>query len=358
MKTAAKENLTQPASNSKPDGTIRKSTKKHKKKTKMHKKLKASDVTFMGVLHECKFCSKFFPTDERLVEHLEQAHSAEIGNEERQSKSSQRNAHHYLNVKQYSETAGAEVGVDLSSSIASQSDSLNDDLKCNSCHVYFTTEEKLKDHIEMHLCEAVATCPCCATEVRTPNPHVRSVETQTQKFYNCDDCNGQFDKQKELTWHRLEEHGIVPGPVHVGGVRKPPGRPRIPETELTCQTCSKVFKSLKVLKNHQKRHAVDENGHERTKTEDKFLCKDCGVASPDEEAHKHHLAVNHQTYACSECGKLFTSLISLEAHFRWHDRYNEEKPSEPAVKQERKWICDVCGQTYGRKSHLTVSVRL
>ncbi|XP_072049205.1 uncharacterized protein [Amphiura filiformis] len=324
----------------------KKKAKRKEKKNKRHKKTKTTDVTFSGVLHNCKFCSKFYPSKERLKEHMHETHSNAILNAELDRV-------HLVQCRRCSKSFSSEEElirhcdvckvVTFAQSIPSEvEEKLN--LKCTSCNVYFSSEESLRDHEKMHVCHAVATCPCCSSQVRTPNPNVRSMETQTLTFESCDKCSEEFESKTELDWHRLTAHKITPPTVHLSS-SKPPGRPRIPKEKLTCTVCGRVFKNVSAVKSHMRAH----RGRETRET---IQCKDCDITFQEESELKLHME-NHQTFACSECGKLFTSLLRLQAHFRWHDQSNDEK----SLVTDKTWICHVCGQVYGRKSHLTTHLK-
>ncbi|XP_068142748.1 zinc finger protein 436 [Drosophila tropicalis] len=112
---------------------------------------------------------------------------------------------------------------------------------------------------------------------------------------------------------------------------------------LDCHICGRGFYKSLLLEAHLKQH----------KGENPYTCVHCGKHFARSNLLDIHLRDVHQnpneriTYPCPKCNKVYSAERSLIYHFR---RQHETKAKE---EESPGHVCDKCGKSYGRKSHLT-----
>ncbi|KAM4742511.1 uncharacterized protein FYW61_001315 [Anableps anableps] len=70
----------------------------------------------------------------------------------------------------------------------------------------------------------------------------------------------------------------------------------------------------------------------------------------------------NRSVSFSERGQQFNNKISLQSHVTEHSVargfFSEEKPVEPPKKTQKRFICDECGKSFDKKSHLNKHMRV
>uniref|UniRef100_A0A3Q3B0E3 C2H2-type domain-containing protein n=1 Tax=Kryptolebias marmoratus TaxID=37003 RepID=A0A3Q3B0E3_KRYMA len=133
----------------------------------------------------------------------------------------------------------------------------------------------------------------------------------------CSNCGKHFEYPSALKEH--QEHVCK---VEIGDVMK-------------CNDCRKEFKSMTLLKVHQRIH-------------DPLYCKECGKILASEPAfEREHYEKQHNftgPFPCSQCDKSFIQLSYLIIHQRIH-------------KGEFPYVCSMCPEKFRSSNCLTVHQR-
>lgn len=280
-------------------------------------------------LHDCNYCQKYFPSNDRLKKHLIDDHPADDSRNKDIYLNSELICAHckrcfvsrdhlqkHMNASCYDDEVGHQ--------------NKETSLECTACDMFFSSKSSLTEHLQTrHMCETVAKCPCCAAQVRTPNPHVRSMETQTHKFHACDRCEEAFENARDLHWHLLKKHDVTPAPVRIraGGQRgRLPRQQALVKKILQCKLCPQKCASVKALTHHE---------------------QECHQITTLSEAENNGKKRAHQCLLCKESFPLRGILLKHTRTVHPGQEMDRESPV-------KKWICHKCGQTYGRKAYLTV----
>ena len=129
--------------------------------------------------------------------------------------------------------------------------------------------------------------------------------------------------------------------------------------ESKCKICDKVCKGSQGLSLHLRKHADGVKG---------FVCPHCGVVFEKKKDKTKHCDKVHNSYICSECGKVLSTLYSLQIHEQTHGEYQRLYKCENCDKEfrfkadlkvhrrthtdERPFQCTVCDKKFRLGSHL------
>uniref|UniRef100_A0A8D7ZUJ5 Endothelial zinc finger protein induced by tumor necrosis factor alpha n=1 Tax=Culex pipiens TaxID=7175 RepID=A0A8D7ZUJ5_CULPI len=172
------------------------------------------------------------------------------------------------------------------------------------------------------------------------------------------------NKPKKRYYKRLTDREWVPFTKEQLAI-KPKEEWRKERKTRVCELCGKVLPNLIDLKTHMHQH----------RGERPFGCDvpDCGASFSSIQALKQHIVRIHSNehHPCPECGKLFTSFITLRSHRRTH----LEKPfacnfCDLRVRlkcqlkthmlvhtQQRDHVCKFCGKAFYASTVLTLHLR-
>ena len=180
---------------------------------------------------------------------------------------------------------------------------------CDHCEKTFHAKQS-KDYHELiyHTkSQHLEKCNICdktfAAKVTLRN-HQKYVHSEVRK-YKCDECNGRFKQQKDLTVHNLNVHGI----------NQQKETYHRPEKQVThkCDVCESTYIYKKDLYAH-KRLKHNESPKEV------FQCEQCPSKFKQKISLNAHIKTKHgnEQYPCPSCGKVFKQKNNMKRHKRMH----------------------------------------
>lgn len=115
--------------------------------------------------------------------------------------------------------------------------------------------------------------------------------------------------------------------------------PEEKKTSFICELCGTVLKNAGTLKSHMETHKPKS----QRQNFECYLCKQTGFLKRTLERHmKDHTTTNTRKYACSFCGRAFTSKSSIQRHEMIHTN-------------TFPFTCTFCGKGFRDKGGCTVS---
>ncbi|XP_045782950.1 uncharacterized protein PF11_0213-like isoform X2 [Maniola jurtina] len=223
--------------------------------------------------------------------------------------------------------------------------------KCKICSKVFSERGGLNHHLQLHTSDKPFSCNKCTFTCKTKkylHRHANRVHTKREKDNECDVCGKKF-----LFKSLLDRHVYIHSDV----------RP------FKCEVCNKGFNSRYSLSSHRHTHtgakpykcdycdyACRDNSTLRKHKERHtgitrlYQCTACDKSYKTKSVLKMHIAEVHmavdiKTMPCSECGKMFKCLKTLNNHVRLSHL------------KLYKCKCEICGITlsnkYNMRSHLT-----
>ncbi|XP_054728071.1 zinc finger protein 546-like isoform X2 [Anastrepha obliqua] len=298
--------------------------------------------------------------------------------------------------------------------------------RCEDCEQYFSSVLELADHIKEHKFD----CPICSMSFKkhgTYRAHVRRIHNHSitslkamigcnedlskpfkcsicsrqfklksshqehmkrkhnqsiaqytknddYKLYECSLCNMSFGSPNSVYYHKRRKHGNISTSAVDDGNDTSLERESKEETEnselVKCKVCHKEI-SANQIKYHEKRHAYalnkkrkflcafcprEYNSETTVKLHEKkvHLCekpepKACPICQKkvDPKYLKHHIENVHtaeRKFVCDVCGDSFKSYVLLHSHKRLH--------------LERNFPCTVCEKKFIRSFDLKVHMRI
>jgi len=221
------------------------------------------------------------------------------------------------------------------------SDQLKEDVKqsnvCKTCGKTFADERILKSHQDTVHAKLNLTCSICSQQCanqRALHRHVASHDGAAKPRVSCDECEKTFTSASTLYHHKRAIHGTQKPyqcnqcdaqfnfnhslKLHV--LKHAGRRPH------QCPTCGKSYLTASHLKYH-----VDAI-HSATKL---FVCNVCHKACPYKTSYKLHrrLHTNDRPFTCPTCGKSFVARSALREHEKIHSPANNES--------QRQYRCEV-----------------
>eukprot|EP00063_Salmo_salar_P065721 XP_014040556.1 PREDICTED: zinc finger protein 883-like isoform X2 [Salmo salar] len=167
---------------------------------------------------------------------------------------------------------------------------------CAYCGKKLSTKTRLKIHLKTHTGEKPHVCPDCGKSFAfspslTKHQKLSHSEHGGVKRHECSVCGKVFNQPGALRSHQRTHTGEKP---HL------------------CSDCGKSFCFRSSLKRHQVLHAGD-RAHVGLRTV-------CGKGFRDSGYLKKHQSIHsgEKPHLCSNCGKTFTSFLSLTNHSKSH----------------------------------------
>lgn len=169
--------------------------------------------------------------------------------------------------------------------------------KCSECPTYYKTAGLLKRHVTLHH-DVTYVCKYCErrfSNKQVLDRHVSCHHNITPLEFQCVKCNAYFD-----TMDKMENHLVV----HYTN----------PSNTFSCNHCNRTFNTYAAKNKHTDlEHMVG------------IECDICHVVLPNKEAMDKHTNSVHrpkkkpnQMYACTTCGKYFSSIKDILTHRQIH----------------------------------------
>lgn len=234
--------------------------------------------------------------------------------------------------------------------------------KCNidNCNMVYKCFSGLNKHKrKLHKCGKelkkypCETCGKVLTNPRSLTGHRYIHMDKSQWPYVCDekDCTRRFRLMSQLSIHKKRHAGIKNYVCPHCGVRKTTCTElkihinfHTFEQKYPCNFCSKVFKSVGMMRTHINR--VHEG--KKPANDTVFACSFCDRKFSSLQSKKFHEMTHtgEKRYACEECGKTFTYPSGLASHKNMH------------LKGENPYACNECGRRFKWPSALKSHVKL
>ncbi len=122
--------------------------------------------------------------------------------------------------------------------------------KCTECHMIFVMMAYLLSHMKAHS----VTCSVCGLLCLTPG--FLDVHMTHHKLYTCDICGKRYDKENDMTRHKMTHNGEHPKKGDMCGKRTIHTRSHTRENPYNCDVCGKRFKHQYIRGLIQKRNYV------------------------------------------------------------------------------------------------------
>lgn len=172
----------------------------------------------------------------------------------------------------------------------------NEYFTCDIDGKKFSFKNDLKSHMKIHLSQDLRvrfyceTCKAPFLSMSALRNHESIFHSEFIEFHPCDyhDCDRVFPNRMKLLQHTITVHG---------------------NRRFSCKICQKNYSSSSNLKKHMQTHS-----------ERKETCDVCGKSFSKSYIESHLLTHNPPQLKCNfiNCGKVFCSKISLNAHSQLH----------------------------------------
>ncbi|XP_033110077.1 zinc finger protein PLAG1-like [Anneissia japonica] len=197
---------------------------------------------------------------------------------------------------------------------------------CDQCSKIFLNMEKLKTHSYMHSGERpfICTKPDCKKAFISSYKLSRHMATHSpEKTHHCQYCDKKFHRKDHLKNH-LQTHDPNKESFH-------------------CENCSKVYNTKPGFKKHIAMHAADAG---------ELTCKVCDRDFENTDVLIEHIKVHsgksngakEKKHKCDDCDRKFYTRKDVRRHMVVHTG-------------QKNFLCQTCGQRFGRKDHLVRHTR-
>ena len=133
------------------------------------------------------------------------------------------------------------------------------------------------------------TCKICSNVLSSRGALVKHMVTHSdEKPFKCDQCDLQFNQNRDLKTHKMQKHTMQ--------------RPHV------CGICGKGFVHKFYLMEHMTYHTGEKQ----------FQCNYCGKTFPCQSSLSKHIKRHSTTrnFSCNLCSKAFTVKKDLTAHIK------------------------------------------
>ena len=144
------------------------------------------------------------------------------------------------------------------------------------------------------------TCKICSNVLSSRGALVKHMVTHSEeKPFKCDQCDLQFNQNRDLKTHKMQKHTMQ--------------RPHV------CGICGKGFVHKFYLMEHMTYHTGEKL----------FQCNYCGKTFPCQSSLSKHIKRHSTTrsFSCHLCSKAFTVKKDLTAHIKLGKRWFQKSKS-------------------------------
>ncbi|XP_044731744.1 gastrula zinc finger protein XlCGF57.1-like [Chrysoperla carnea] len=185
---------------------------------------------------------------------------------------------------------------------------------CKRCNKSFKDRESWKSHIkEVHFLEKYVTCHICGKSLTKKNLHTHLDTHKEREKLTCEQCSKPFKSEITLKAHIKDIHGD-----------------QKPVRKYSCNICGHASRAPAGLRKHLLMHSDARP----------YPCNRCDKAFRTKEDLKKHLNcvhLNNRRYQCTFCPKAFCEKRTLVHHERLH---TGEKP----------YKCEVCDKAFAQRT--------
>ncbi|XP_033763769.1 zinc finger protein 26-like [Pecten maximus] len=212
---------------------------------------------------------------------------------------------------------------------------VNKEMVCHICGKVFKRPHRLRDHLRMHENPDPFKCRICQKMVCSEEGMKRHMEnvhsTTRKKEVVCHLCGKELASNYSLTMHLKLVHN--------------PNKVKKKLKSRTCQYCNKVYSKPYQLAHHIDVHHAGRNF---------YACKYCGEIFSSRSLYRRHIDIHPEfkPWRCNHCTEKFVFQKSLLDHVA------KSHPGHENAKLEKRFLCKICGNTYGKlwslRNHLDV----
>lgn len=262
---------------------------------------------------------------------------------------------------------------------------------CNECTQVFSQLSALESHQVNHPKRKPFQCPHCTssyTQAASLVNHLKTCTTQKwenisvnkkgynpkktllgPKIYHCEQCGKGFWSLGAYSHHKQNQMECVDLRLRKGmlGSLQSNGRSRS-GMKVACPVCGRKFRHRGIMALHMRKH---ENGNHK--------CEICGrsfrlfssllrhevvhsdqLLPPPAKSFQHQVEqLQKNTYACPDCGKLFSREKALQFHMKSHGYETSRSPASTGVAEAvRDLQCATCLANFSKKSSLRAHQKL
>ncbi|XP_076324904.1 uncharacterized protein LOC143232843 isoform X2 [Tachypleus tridentatus] len=217
-------------------------------------------------------------------------------------------------------------------------------VKCSLCNNLFRKGSGLATHMRVHLRKNPSSQSCENVKLNSQEIIVRKITNTGDKRFHCSVCDKGFSCTNNVMKHYIAKHDPNNPNIPSTSFETPEKDNEIEKVSSTdsypCEKCGRLFTSLKTLEGHRKIH--------RNETENRrFRCPYCKYSTNKSTDLRNHVAIhtNERPHQCNLCGKGFTEQSSLRKHMLTH---TGEKP----------YACEVCGKKFTQRGHTNIHMRI
>ncbi|ELU11801.1 hypothetical protein CAPTEDRAFT_220354 [Capitella teleta] len=233
--------------------------------------------------------------------------------------------------------------------------------ECFICSCHFESPAKLQCHLIEHTFEGTSTMQCCVcSSVFTSASDIQSHAIEhgmSARQHACNLCSQRFFFSAELKNHVMG-HTLKKSPSLTTS------QSQLPSHKFQCTECSKTFINQAALSSHLKVHEKKEPGLIKCS-----ICPDVffGIIELQQHFFSAHSTSLHDNsvlspapgtvspssspatkgFNCSECGKEFPSLNSVQGHMRVHS----------SVSAQKRLHCSLCDKDFASNRNLRLHLR-
>ncbi|XP_057680356.1 zinc finger and BTB domain-containing protein 47 [Corythoichthys intestinalis] len=210
---------------------------------------------------------------------------------------------------------------------------------CKKCPRVFNNHWYLEKHTSAAHSRSHA-CTSCSKKFLLESELLLHQQTNCEKSIQCGVCSKVFKKLWSLHEHNKVVHGYAEKRFSceicdkrfytMAHVRKHMVA-HTKDMPFTCETCGKSFKRSMSLKVHSLQHSGEKP----------FKCENCNERFQYKYQLRSHMSIHigHKQFMCQWCGKDFNMKQYFDEHMKTH---TGEKP----------YICEICGKSFTSRPNM------